>query len=190
MMMMMMMEENLKRLNDILYQSVSLELSDICIEKEAADYCGYNFKLGTLSAKFRRANITPKKTGQFVTLWKRSKTGTTEPFSLEDSVDLYIIHIEQGHNSGYFVFPRDILADRKILSVNGQGGKRGFRVYPKWDLPENKQAKQTQSWQTSYFTDPHLLPILITSYISNTFQQTKPGKDQNSSHYKLTRQCT
>lgn len=169
--MIMMMEENLKRLNDVLYQSVSLEISDICIEKEAVEYCGYNFKLGTLSVKFRRAKITPKKTGQFVTLWQRSKTGTTEPFSLEDSFDLYIIHIENGHDSGYFVFPREILADRKILSVNGQGGKRGFRVYPKWDLPENKQAKQTQSWQTSYFTDQHLLPLLITTYILNPSQQ-------------------
>ena len=56
---------------------------------------------------------------------------------------------------------------QKILSVNGQGGKRGFRVYPKWDLPENKQAKQTQSWQVSYFTDQQLLPMLIKCYIAN-----------------------
>ncbi|WP_407428209.1 MepB family protein [Arcticibacter sp.] len=56
---------------------------------------------------------------------------------------------------------------QKILSVNGQGGKRGFRVYPKRDLPENKQARQTQSWQVSYFTDQQLLPMLITCYIAN-----------------------
>lgn len=180
------MEESLRCLNDMLYHSIGLAISDICLEKEAVDYCGYNFKLGTISVKFRKAKITPKKTGQFVTLWKRSTTGTAEPFSLEDNFDLYIINIENGHNSGYFVFPREILADRKILSVNGQGGKRGFRVYPKWDLPENKQAKQTQSWQILSFTDQQLLPILITSYIANTSQQTRPRQDQNSSHYKPT----
>ena len=147
------MEESLKRLNDILSQSFSLEISNIFLEREAVDYCGYNFKLGTLSVKFRRAKITPKKTGQFVTLWKRSKTGTTESFSLEDSFDLYIINIEHGSNSGCFIFPKSILAEQGILSVNGQGGKRGFRVYTKWDLPENKQAKQTQSWQILYFID-------------------------------------
>jgi len=147
------------------------DLVDAQNSHDALTYVACFSELGTLSVKFRRAKITPKKTGQFVTLWQRSKTGTTEPFSLEDSFDLYIIHIENGHDSGYFVFPRGILADRKILSVNGQGGKRGFRVYPKWDLPENKQAKQTQSWQTSYFTDPHLLPLLITTYILNPSQQ-------------------
>ncbi len=75
-------------------------------------------------------------------------------------------------------FPREILADHNILSVNGRGGKRGFRVYPKWDLPENKQAKQTQSWQISSFTEQQLLPMLITSFMANTSKQTKPRQDQ------------
>ncbi|RYE38879.1 MAG: MepB domain containing protein, partial [Sphingobacteriales bacterium] len=39
-----------------------------------------------------------------------------------------------------------------ILSGNGKNGKRGFRVYPPWDLTENSQARKTQQWQLEYFT--------------------------------------
>ncbi|MEG2603136.1 MAG: MepB family protein, partial [Carnobacterium sp.] len=31
--------------------------------------------------------------------------------------------------------------------------KRGFRVYPLWDQPDNPQAIQTQKWQLNYFLD-------------------------------------
>jgi len=32
-------------------------------------------------------------------------------------------------------------------------GKRGFRVYPNWVKPENKQAEKTQNWQQDYFVE-------------------------------------
>ena len=42
---------------------------------------------------------------------------------------------------------------RQILSTKFKEGKRGFRVYPKWTITENKQAEKTQIWQTNYFLD-------------------------------------
>ena len=52
------------------------------------------------------------------------------------------------------MFTKKILLTNKILSdVNiKQGGKRGFRVYPTWSIPNNKQALATQTWQIEYFS--------------------------------------
>lgn len=147
------MKDEFKYIDEILFEALGLKVSNISYEKEAGDYCGFNFQLGKLNMKFRRAKITPKKTGQFVALWKRSSIGKTEPFGFEDHFDFYIIGIGNGNNSGCFVFPGTILAEQNILSVNGREGKRGFRTYSKWDMPENKQARQTQSWQILYFID-------------------------------------
>jgi hypothetical protein len=36
---------------------------------------------------------------------------------------------------------------------NRKAGKRGFRVYPIWDKPDNKQAEKTQKWQVKHFLD-------------------------------------
>jgi len=43
------------------------------------------------------------------------------------------------------------LADKGIITQNGKKGKLGIRVYPPWDVVTNKQAVQTQHWQTKYF---------------------------------------
>ncbi|WP_439479562.1 MepB family protein [Chryseobacterium aquaticum] len=55
--------------------------------------------------------------------------------------------------SGFFLFPKNILSHRHILTTLSKEGKRGFRVYPDWDFPENKQAKKTQDWQKEFFID-------------------------------------
>lgn len=109
--------------------------------------------LAKLTIKYRKAKITPKKTGQFVALWQRNILGKTEPYGFYNDFDFYIIETEYENNLGCFVFPKTILAEKQILSVNEKEGKRGFRVYTTWDLPENKQAVNTKSWQIFYFID-------------------------------------
>ena len=47
----------------------------------------------------------------------------------------------------------NILIKNQILSTNLKDGKRGFRVYPNWDIPQNKQATKTQNWQSQFFID-------------------------------------
>ncbi|MCS3532113.1 MepB family protein [Chryseobacterium sp. JUb7] len=161
---------------EILHSVISLlnlQLSDLNKDSECEEYSGYNFKLNQFSIKFRKAKVTPKKTGQFVTLWKRNpETKETEPFTDQDSFDFYIIITEYKNQSGFFFFRKDILAKKNIITSSLKTGKRGFRIYPDWDLPENKQAISTQKWQTQFFINlsdkendiiPKLNKILITN---------------------------
>jgi len=147
------MKKELTHLDNTLFDAFGLNISNIHKEEETGDYCGYNFQLGSLHIKYRKAKVTPKKVGQFVALWKRNTKGKTEPYNNDDNFDFYVVETEYEHNRGCFIFPKTILAEKKILSVNEKEGKRGFRVYPIWDVPENKQAISTKSWQTLYFID-------------------------------------
>ena len=103
--------------------------------------------------KFRKAKITPKKVGQFVTLWKRNADKQTEHFDENDLVDYYIIATEDDSKLGFYIFSKSVLIEKNILSTQNKEGKRGFRVYPDWVKPENKQAEKTQNWQQNYFIE-------------------------------------
>ena len=129
------------------------KLLNIEEDKECREYLGYNFQLGNQQVKFRKAKVTPKKIGQFVTLWKRNLVGQTVPFDIEDGFDSYIIMASDAHRTGFFVFPKAILVRMGILSSKDSAGKRGFRLYPRWDTPVNSQAMRTQKWQDEYFID-------------------------------------
>ena len=100
---------------------------------------------------YRRAKITPTKTGQFVTLWKRTKNGPIQPFDSNDEIDLVVIDTPSANRLGQFVFPKGVLLEKGVLSNDRKEGKRGFRVYPPWDIATSKQAQKTQSWQLKYF---------------------------------------
>jgi hypothetical protein len=122
-------------------------------EVESKEYFAYNFSFSNKNFKFRVAKTTPTKLGQFVTLWKRSNKGPIEPFDIKDSFDFYIICVEHGDCQGQFVFPKEILAERGIISKNCKGGKRAMRVYPPWVKTESSQATITKNWQNEYFVD-------------------------------------
>jgi hypothetical protein len=122
-------------------------------EPESAGYNACYFNLNHLSVRFRTAKITPTKTGQFVTLWKRPGGGDIQPFDATDDIDLAIISVRKENQSGQFIFPKSVLCKYGVLTCNGKEGKRGFRVYPPWDKTDNKQATKTQNWQLNYFMD-------------------------------------
>ncbi|MEU4208758.1 MepB family protein [Streptomyces sp. NPDC026206] len=130
-------------------------------EAESAEYGAYEFRLDGLSVRFRAAKTTPTKVGQFVTVWKRAEGGgPIQPFDADDPVDLFVISTRDGGHFGQFVFPRDVLCERGVISRNGSGGKRGFRVYPPWVTTPNRQARSSQTWQLTYFLDiPEGQPI-------------------------------
>ncbi|WP_228384010.1 MepB family protein [Chryseobacterium sp. JM1] len=144
---------NLKNVDELIFQPLELKLLNIEEDTESKDYSGCGFTLNDLKIKFRTSKITPTKTGQFVTIWKRNEKGETAPFDSNDVFDFYLISAFKDHNKGLFVFPKKILVEKQILSHGKKMGKRGIRVYPSWDLTENKQAKATQKWQTAYFLD-------------------------------------
>ncbi|MFI5523945.1 MepB family protein [Streptomyces platensis] len=120
-------------------------------EAESAEYAAHEFTLDGSSVRFRVAKTTPTKVGQFVTVWKRSPGGPIQPFDSADPVDLFVISTRDGGNFGHFVFPREVLCERGIVSRNGSGGKRAFRVYPPWVETTNRQARTTQAWQVKHY---------------------------------------
>ncbi|HLO52782.1 MAG TPA: MepB family protein [Saprospiraceae bacterium] len=133
---------------------------------ESKEYGACTFELNGKKIEQRISKITPTKTGQFVTIWKRNKEGITEPFDISDDFDFIIITSKSGDNFGQFIFPKSVLADKGIITRNGKIGKRGIRVYPPWDFATNKQALKTQSWQTKYF-------LTIKNDSSNDFDLAK-----------------
>ncbi|WP_413511248.1 MepB family protein [Myroides odoratus] len=145
------MQAELKQIETRLHQHLGLQLSTGTQDKECADYLGYNYQVDQLAIKFRKAKITPKKAGQFVTLWKRNAQQITVPFDITDPFDFYFIVVANQEQWGCFIFPRQLLGDKHILTTAGKEGKRGFRVYPQWDIPTSKQALQTKAWQGDYF---------------------------------------
>ena len=134
-----------------IYKNCSFRITNFRLEIESKEYDGCQFELNDLSIVSRKAKITPKKVGQFVTFWKRNKSGIIEPFQENDTIDFYVVNVKSNYLFGQFVFPKAVLISQGIISTKNKEGKRAFRVYPIWDIPESKQAKQTQKWQLNYF---------------------------------------
>jgi hypothetical protein len=135
------------------YDPCNFTCSQPMKEIESAEYGAYTFKLNEYSILFRVAKITPTKTGQFVTLWKREKNGPIMPYDISDPIDFFIVCTSNERFSGHFVFPKSILCEQGVLSINGKGGKRAIRVYSPWDTALNKQATKTQGWQLKYYLE-------------------------------------
>lgn len=135
----------------IAYEPSGLILSHFKPESESQEYEASTFEMNHHRVQFRRGKITPTKSGQFVTFWKRLGRGPIMPFDLEDPFDLFVVNVRHGAHLGQFVFPKSILAEKGIISKLGKGGKRAMRIYPSWSIPDNSQAQKTQAWQLLYF---------------------------------------
>ncbi|MFB5651418.1 MepB family protein [Leptospira wolffii] len=83
-------------------------------------------------------------------IWKRSKNGTTIPFHKKDNIDIVVVEVRKSSRIGHFVFNKEILIEKGIISSSKEG-KRGFRIYPPWESPSNNQAVTSQIWQLRYF---------------------------------------
>lgn len=148
------------------FDACGFKYTESLIETESSEYKACYFTLNNLHVRFRKAKITPTKVGQFVTLWKRVESGVIAPFADTDSIDLVIINVVNGNQLGQFIFPKSVLCQQRILTVNDKEGKRGFRVYPPWDNTTNKQAIKTQKWQLNYFLD-------LSNFQSDTLEKAK-----------------
>ncbi len=136
-----------------IYNPCGIECSQPVTEKESAEYGACTFNLNDFVVKFRVSKITPTKIGQFVTLWKRIGNGPIRPYDISDPIDFFIISARKDNYFGQFIFPKSVLCEQDVLSINGEGGKRAIRVYPSWDNALNRQAQKTQKWQLEYFLD-------------------------------------
>ena len=138
---------------NLLFDKCGFDVSNIEIEKESSEYCAHRFEINSKKIVFRQAKITPTKIGQFVTLWKRNSIkNAIEPFEVSDDIDLFVINVKTEYRFGQFIFPKSILIEKGIITDKKEG-KRAIRVYPNWDLTENKQAIKTQKWQLDYFLE-------------------------------------
>jgi hypothetical protein len=136
---------------NLVYDCCGFEIESPQPENESADYDAYRFYLNKKSICYRMAKITPTKTGQFVTLWKRNTAGIIEPFDFSDLIDFVIISVRKRALYGQFIFPKSILLEKGIFSTVHKEGKRATRIYPPWDETTSKQAQKTQQWQLDYF---------------------------------------
>lgn len=167
---------DLKIVKELVYDKCGFDLIDLKQNLESKEYGACSFILNGKTIHQRISKITPTKTGQFVTIWKRNDKGITEPFDNSDDFDFVIIIARNNDNFGQFIFPKSVLADNGIITRDGKEGKRGIRVYPPWDITANKQALKTQNWQTKYFltikndntTDLNLTKKLLAQTGENT----------------------
>lgn len=142
---------DLKIVKELVYDPCGFDLTNLKLNTESIEYGACSFELDGKKIQHRVSKITPKKTGQFVTIWKRNQNEITAPFDINDEIDFIIITARSGDNFGQFIFPKLVLANKGILSQNDTVGKRGIRVYPPWEIQNNKPAEKTQSWQINYF---------------------------------------
>lgn len=165
----------LKVVKELVYDQCGFELTNLKLNPESLEYGACSFQLDGQKIEHRISKITPTKTGQFVTIWKRNKKGVTIPFDIFDDIDFVIITSINSDTIGQFIFPKSVLAEKGIITQNGKDGKRGIRVYPSWDTVTNKQAEKTQSWQTKYF-------VTIKKDNSTDFDLTKKLLDKIKSN--------
>jgi hypothetical protein len=132
------------------YEPVGLKITHVLHEIESSEYGAFRFSLNDCQVVFRIAKTTPTKIGQFVTLWKRPHN-VIVPFEVNDDIDFVIISVSDTENHGQFIFGKDILLEKGILSQGDKKGKLAFRVYPPWTKPSAKDAIKSQQWQVGYF---------------------------------------
>ena len=107
----------LSLLDEVILKPNHFAISNIEKDAECEEYLGFNFNINHLSVKFRKAKITPKKVGQFVTLWKRNTSKQTDPFDENDLFDFYIIATEDDKKNGYFIFSKSFCLFSSKISL-------------------------------------------------------------------------
>lgn len=127
------------------------EVKDLTEEKYNQDYEALTFSFKEETYQSRLAKKTPTKAGYFVTCWTKDENNCNQPYSKEAFADYLMSIVIDEELSGYFLFPRELLVEKGILTTFEHKGKMAFRVYPKWCNQLNKTAGQTQKWQCKYF---------------------------------------
>lgn len=136
-----------------LFSQLHIPITGVTAETNNGAYGGELLETSRGKIRLRTGKVTPTKPGFFVTVWRRTDGGETEPFPSDDGADFLVITVRGERGSGMFIFPTAALAVRGVVSVRGKGGKRGFRLYPPWLQALNPTATRSQSWQSEFFVE-------------------------------------
>ena len=98
------------------YEPNGLACTKIEKEAESEDYGACVFEMNNRRITFRVGKITPTKTGQFVTFWKRIGRGPIMPYDMADPIDLFIVSVRSNEQFGQFVFPKAVLCQKGFVS--------------------------------------------------------------------------
>ncbi len=66
--------------NKMIYESNHLTVKSVQEEKQNSKYGAGTFQLSSKTVRFRVANITPTKVGQFVALWEKDENNINQPY--------------------------------------------------------------------------------------------------------------
>jgi hypothetical protein len=139
-------------LNKINFRDFKAIVTNFEQSSEGQKYDACTYILGESKVIYRKAQITPNKAGQFVTLWIRNKVGVIRPYDVSDDFDIVIIFVKYKKLRGLFIFNKEVLNNYDIISGNKKLGKRALRIYPPWDKVKSSHAIKSQVWQLEYFT--------------------------------------
>ena len=95
---------DLNVVKELVYDKCGFDLSNLKQNIESSEYGACTFELNGKRVQQRISKITPTKTGQFVTIWKRNKDGITEPFDTSDDFDFVIITARNDNTSDNLFF--------------------------------------------------------------------------------------
>ena len=140
-------------LNEIPLFDYKFSLINHEFEQWNQEYEAFNFEFSGVEFKSRLAKKTPKKVGYFVAFWCKNEINKNRPFNFKESKDKLIINILYGSKKGQFIFTKELLLKKGIISSDKHKGKMAIRVYPSWERDLNKTAVSTQKWQIPYFLD-------------------------------------
>lgn len=157
-----------KAIKEIFYDKNNLEISHFNPNPEYKNSLASSFSINQFFIQHRVAKITPKKIGQFVSIWKRDFSGKTAAYSFDDKLDFLIISIKEKDQMGQFIFPKPVLLENGIIKSNTSKGKLGIRVYPSWNKALNKQAIHSQNWQLKHFYNVN--DSAFSGFVKNIFE--------------------
>ncbi|WP_368484802.1 MepB family protein [Pseudoalteromonas sp. SD03] len=152
-----------------------------------AQYHGYAFTLNQKRIIYRKAKITPDRPGAFLALWKRpADLSNSKPIPLANEFDYLLVAVSSdglttsnnqvaNTQSGFFLFPVELLVKKGIVTGRNQKGKTAFRVFPPWSESRalkgtgafSNSAKVTQRWQCDYFLNQNLHGLVDLIKLNN-----------------------
>ena len=141
------------QLMEDLVRNLNINFEIYANEKWNKEYEALDLGINHIKCKSRLAKKTNKKQGYFVTLWTKDSMSVNQPFEYANFPEKLIVNVIDKDKLGQFIFPKDELLKREILSNHFKKGKMAFRVYPSWVTHLNSTALKTQAWQSKYFID-------------------------------------